>query len=69
MQVIYRYFSILLLSTFLLSCATIFNGSNQQINITSEPFDAKVTIDEKVHGKTPILVELSRKDNHIVKIE
>lgn len=51
------------------SCATIINGTSQQINITSTPIEAKVTIDGVEIGKTPYIADLKRKDNHIVKIE
>lgn len=62
--------SIIVLSVlFLNSCATIINGSSQQINITSTPIDAKVTVDDHEVGKTPFIADLKRKDNHIVKIE
>jgi len=62
--------SIIVLSVlFLNSCATIINGTSQQINITSTPIDAKVTVDDHEVGKTPFIADLKRKDNHIVKIE
>ena len=51
------------------SCATIVNGTSQQVSITSTPIEAKVTIDDKELGKTPMIAKLKRKDNHIVKIE
>lgn len=54
---------------FLNSCATIINGTSQQVNITSTPIEAKVTIDGEELGKTPFIADLKRKDNHIVKIE
>ena len=54
---------------FITSCGTIFNGSNQEINIVSDPVNAKVTIDEREFGITPITVQLERKDNHIIKLE
>lgn len=62
--------SIIVLSVlFLNSCATIINGTSQQINITSTPIDAKVFVDDQELGKTPYVAKLKRKDNHIVKIE
>jgi hypothetical protein len=63
--ILFIVFSVL----FLNSCATIINGSSQQINITSTPIDAKVFVDDQELGKTPYVAKLKRKDNHIVKIE
>jgi hypothetical protein len=44
-------------------------GTKQQIGISSNPSGANVIIDGKNFGNTPLTAELSRKDNHIVKIE
>lgn len=51
------------------SCATIIHGSNQMVSISSNPSSALVTINNQEIGKTPVSTKLSRKDNHIVKIE
>ena len=50
-------------------CASVMNGSSQNIGITSTPTGAKVTIDNKPVGVTPVVTDLSRKDGHIVTIE
>lgn len=50
-------------------CGTIIHGTNQDIGVSSTPSGASVTVDNKSYGKTPAIVKLSRKDNHIVKIE
>jgi len=51
------------------SCATIILSSSQQVGISSSPTGASVTIDDEPKGETPIIEKLSRKDNHIIKIE
>jgi hypothetical protein len=53
----------------LTSCATIVSGSHQAIGIASNPGDACVWVDRVIAGKTPLIVEMSRKNNHIVRIE
>ncbi|MBK7500884.1 MAG: PEGA domain-containing protein [Ignavibacteriales bacterium] len=63
---VFYFVSIVLL---LNSCATIVNGTSQQVNITSTPIEAKVIIDNEQMGNTPLIAKLKRKDNHIVKIE
>lgn len=50
-------------------CATIINGSNQNVKITSKPKAANVTIDGKMKGQTPYVAKLRRKDSHIIVIE
>ena len=69
MKLALRTITICLLTLSLFSCATIFNGTNQDINISSNPSDAKVIIDEKEFGNTPLIAHLARKDNHIIKIK
>lgn len=58
-----------LLSALLTSCATIVNGSNQSVTIASDPSNANVWVDKNFIGNTPIIAKLTRKDDHIVRIE
>ncbi len=58
-----------LISIQLSGCATILNGSYQDIAISSNPSGATVIIDTSVYGKTPLVAKLSRKQSHIVKLE
>lgn len=51
------------------SCATIMHGTKQAVNISSNPSDALVWVDKNFVGKTPVVVKMTRGDNHIVKIE
>jgi len=50
-------------------CATIMHGTSQDIGFQSTPTNARVTVDGMPHGNTPVVAKLSRKDNHIVKME
>jgi len=50
-------------------CATIINGTLQDIGISSSPSGATITVDNLNYGITPTVIKLSRKDNHFVKIE
>ena len=50
-------------------CATIMHGTTQKIGVSSSPSGAKVWVDNKEHGVTPLFAELKRGDDHIVKIE
>jgi hypothetical protein len=51
------------------ACATIMHGTHQDVGITSVPPGAIVIVDNVQYGRTPVIAKLSRKDNHIVRIE
>ncbi len=53
----------------LMGCATIMNGREQDVGLSSNPTSAKVMIDGQIMGKTPLTVKLTRKDNHVVRFE
>jgi len=59
--------SIILLFT--QACGTIMQGTTQQVGISSNPSDASVSINGQNHGNTPMIIDLKRKDSHMVKIE
>ncbi len=51
------------------ACATIMQGSNQEVSIASTPAGARVTVDGLEAGRTPVVAKLKRKDKHNVRIE
>lgn len=53
----------------LTGCATIVHGTSQSVAITSNPANASVWIDRAYAGNTPVIVDMSRRDSHIVTIE
>jgi hypothetical protein len=61
--------SALVIILILQSCATIMHGSKQGVGISSNPSEAKVTVDGKKYGVTPVNVKLKRKDSHTVRLE
>lgn len=50
------------------SCGTIIHGTTQQVGISSSPSNAGVAINGVNIGSTPVMVDLKRKDSHIVRI-
>jgi len=50
-------------------CATIIDGSTQDVGIGSDPQGAKIYIDDQYEGKTPSTVTLQRADVPILKLE
>ncbi|HVZ76575.1 MAG TPA: PEGA domain-containing protein [Gemmatimonadaceae bacterium] len=53
----------------LTACATIMHGTSQDVGISSSPTGARVSVDNKPVGTTPMVASLSRKDNHVVRLE
>lgn len=53
----------------LTACATIMHGTSQELGISSNPSGAKVTIGNQDFGSTPVIADLKRGKEHIVKIE
>lgn len=53
----------------LAGCATIMHGTQQDVGFGSVPTSAKVTIDNERSATTPAVIRISRKDNHVVRIE
>jgi len=45
------------------------HGTTQQIGVSSSPSGAKVTVNGQQKGKTPVILDLKRGDNHVLKIE
>jgi len=50
-------------------CATIIHGTKQEVGISSTPTGATVMIDDNDVGVTPVVSKLTRKKNHVVKIQ
>ena len=57
------------LSVVIAGCATIMHGTQQDVGFGSVPTNARITVDNQRTATTPTVMKLSRKDNHIVRIE
>jgi PEGA domain len=60
---------VIILTFELTACASIMHGTHQDVGITSAPTGAAVTIDSVQSGNTPVIAKLTRKANHIVRVE
>jgi len=69
MKLITPILTITLFLLFTQACGTIIQGTTQQVGINSNPSNASVTINGQNHGNTPMIIDLKRKDSHMVKIE
>lgn len=52
-----------------ISCASIIHGTSQRVGISSAPTGARVSVDNKPLGNTPLFADLKRGEEHIVTIE
>lgn len=71
-MVVKKAISIIVVFVFIVvlsGCATIMQGTKQSVGISSSPTGAVVIVDNVEKGKTPLVVDLTRKDHHFVKIE
>lgn len=50
------------------SCASLINGTTQNVGISSNPSGAKAMIDKNMEITTPVTVLLSRKSNHVIEV-
>lgn len=51
------------------SCASIIHGTTQDVAFTSQPAGASVIVDNHQECTTPCVAQLTRKDNHFVKMD
>ncbi len=52
----------------LTGCATIAHGDKQKLTVNSKPSHASLTVDGTTVGKTPAILNLSRKNSHNLSI-
>jgi hypothetical protein len=50
-------------------CATVTQNWGQKIPVTSSPMGAKIFVDGKERGETPMELALKRKQDHLIRIE
>lgn len=63
-------FALMVMNVFLFqNCATIIRGTSQKIPVTSNPIGAKIIVDGKEMGYTPMNLKLKRKKGHVIRIE
>jgi len=69
MKKLFGILLVFLIQMMLSSCATVFNTSTQEVEITSTPEFGKITIDGRKYGTTPQIINLERGSNHVIKID
>jgi len=62
--------AIMVMSVFLLqNCASIIRGTSQKIPVTSNPLGARIIVDGKEMGYTPLNLKLKKKKGCVIRIE
>jgi hypothetical protein len=62
-------FPVLALSALLSGCASLAHGDHQSVTLFTDPPEADVIIDHRVHVTAPGKVSLNRKEDHTARIE
>lgn len=52
----------------LAGCASIMHGTTQQVSVASSPTGAQLSVNGMAMGTTPVIADLKRKDNHILRV-
>lgn len=64
------FFSFIAVASLILSsCATIFKGSTDDVNFSSEPTGAKVYVNGNLLGTTPVQLELKSKNSYTIEFK
>jgi len=50
-------------------CATLVQGSSQEVSIVSNPAAAAISVDGKPMGTTPAVVRLTRQESHLLRLD
>ncbi len=67
MKKLYLLITIGLLS--LTGCSTMINTTTQEVELKSNPPNAKITVDGKKFGTSPQVVNIDRNSDHVIKFE
>jgi len=60
---------LILIPFLLVGCATIFKGSTDSVNFTSDPNSANVYVDGLLLGKTPVELELKSDETYSIEFK
>lgn len=58
----------MLMLAVLSGCATVAHGTSKDIFFASSPRGARITVDDSIVGKTPILIPMVRARDHVVRL-
>jgi hypothetical protein len=63
-----RFLALIVATVFLFqNCMTIIKGTSQKVPVTSNPMGARITIDAKEMGTTPLRIKLTKNRSHSIR--
>ncbi len=60
---------LVLLSILFMNCAAILNNSGKKVGVNSTPTGAEVYVNGEMLGRTPVTLELDRKQHHEIVVK
>ncbi len=69
MRIILKIAMVFVFAALFSACSTVLNTTTQEVELTTTPANARITIDGKKFGTTPQTVNIDRGSNHVVKFE
>lgn len=69
MRFLFNLIFILFILIFISGCSTVLNTTTQDIEIKTNPANAKITVDGKKFGTSPQVINIDRGSNHTIKLE
>ncbi|MCH8550126.1 MAG: PEGA domain-containing protein [Balneolaceae bacterium] len=61
-------FAVIILAFLIQGCGSIMHGSTQEVSVSSSPSNATVSVNGNTMGETPILLDLGRKNTHLIEV-
>lgn len=69
MRFLFNLIFILCLIILVSACSTVLNTTTQDVEIKTNPANAKISVDGKKFGTTPQVINIDRGSNHTIKLE
>lgn len=69
MRFLFNLIFILCLIILVAACSTVLNTTTQDVEIKTNPVNAKISVDGKKFGTSPQVINIDRGGNHTIKLE
>jgi hypothetical protein len=69
MRLLYKLILTVSFIIIMTACSTVLNTTTQDVEIKTNPANAKITIDGKKFGTSPQIINIDRGSNHTIKLE
>lgn len=69
MRLLYKLILTVSVIIIMTACSTVLNTTTQDVEIKTNPANAKITVDGKKFGTSPQIINIDRGSNHTIKLE